>query len=171
MQVSDWRTFGATKTNQIRRAFNRSSVRTGLASQSADWNNSFGLPNGNLSNDASTKGLAEFNMSGTPSIATPDWVGYIVSNTISATDNFTWTKGKHQFKFGANINHVVDVSADTIGGDDPRGTLSFSEAMTSFDGIGYNSGSISAETPSIKNGGFYKFFLGNKTSWSKGRFF
>src|SRR5260221_2580950 len=89
-------------------------------------------------------------MSGTPSIATPDWVGYIVSNTISATDNFTWTKGKHQFKFGANINHVVDVSADTIGGDDPRGTLSFSEAMTSFDGIGYNGGAHSATGPAIK---------------------
>ncbi len=170
MQVSDLRTFGTTKTNEVRLAFNRSNVRTGLASQSADWNNSFGLPNGNLSNDLSTKGLAEFNMAGIPSIATPDWVGYIVSNTISATDNFTWTKGKHQFKFGTNINHVQDVSADTIGGDDPRGTLSFSEAMTSFDGIGYNGGSNSANALAVQPVGYASFLLGNMTSSARAHF-
>ncbi len=170
MQVSDWRTFGATKTNEIRLAFNRSNVRTGLASQSADWNNTFGLPNGNLGNDASTKGLAEFNMAGTPSIATPDWVGYIVSNTISATDNFTWIKGKHLFKFGTNLNHVVDVSADTIGGDDPRGTVSFSEAMTSFDGFGYNGGTDPTKALSIQPVGYASFLLGNMTTSARAHF-
>src|SRR5258708_13679544 len=79
---------------------------------------------------------------------------------MSATNNFTWTKGKHQFKFGANINHVVDVSADTIGGDDPRGTLSFSEAMTSFDGIGYSGGRNSANAPSLPTVGYSGFLPG-----------
>ena len=170
MQVSDLRTFGATKTNEVRIAFNRSNVRTGLASQSQDWNNTFGLPNGNLSNDQSTKGLAEFNMSGTPGIATPDWVGYIVSDTISLTDNFTWTKGKHQFKFGTNINHVVDVSADTIGGDDPRGTLTFSEAMTSYDGIGYNGGTDPANALAVQPIAYASFLLGDMTSSARAHF-
>jgi hypothetical protein len=170
MQVSDFHTFGMTKTNEFRLAFNRSNVRTGLASQSEDWNNSFGLPNGNLSNDASTKGLAEFNMAGTPSIATPDWVGYIVSDTISATDNFTWTKGKHLFKFGTNLNHVVDVSADTIGGDDPRGTLGFSEAMTSYDGVGYNGGGNPANALAVQPIGYASFLLGNMTSSARAHF-
>ena len=44
-------------------------------------------------------------------------------------------------KFGTNLNHVADVSADTIGGDNPRGALTFDEAMTSYDGVGYNGGS------------------------------
>lgn len=134
MQVSDLRTFGMTKTNELRLAFNRSNVTTGLASQSKPWNNIFGLPNGNLG-DPGTQGLAEFPfMAGVPAIATPDWVGYIVSNTFSLTDNFTWTKGRHLIKVGSNINHVVDVSADTIGGDNPRGALTFDPAMTSYDG-------------------------------------
>lgn len=170
MQVSDLRTFGMSKTNELRLAFNRSNVRTGLASQSQDWNNSFGLPNGNLSNDASTKGLAEFSMAGVPAIATPDWVGYIVSNTISLTDNFTWNKGRHLIKVGTNINHVVDVSADTIGGDNPRGTLGFNEAMTSFDGIGYNGGANPVNALSVQPVGYASFLLGTMTSSARAHF-
>jgi hypothetical protein len=135
MQVSDLHTFGMTKTNELRLAFNRSNVKTGLASQSKAWNNIFGVPNGNLG-DPGTQGLAEFFMPGVPAIATPDWVGYIVSNTFSVTDNFTWSKGRHLIKVGSNINHVVDVSADTIGGDNPRGAITFDPAMTSYDGFG-----------------------------------
>src|SRR5258708_30548319 len=163
MQASDLHTLGMTKTNEFRLAFNRSNVRTGLATQSQDWNNSFGMPNGNLI-DPSTKGLAEFIMQGAPSIATPDWVGYIVSNTISATDNFTWAKGRHLIKVGTNVNHVVDVSADTIGGDDPRGTLTFSEAMTSYDGIGYNGGGNPANAFALQPIGYASFLLGTVTS-------
>jgi len=169
MQASDLHTFGMTKTNEFRLAFNRSNVRTSLASQSQDWNNSFGMPNGNLS-DPSTKGLAEFIMPGVPSIATPDWVGYIVSNTISATDNFTWAKGRHLIKVGTNVNHVVDVSADTIGGDDPRGTLTFSEAMTSYDGIGYNGGGNPANALAVQPIGYASFLLGTMTSSARAHF-
>jgi len=169
MQVSDLHTFGTTKTNELRLAFNRSNVKTGLASQSQNWNNTFGIPNGNLG-DAGTQGLAEFNMQGVPSIATPDWVGYIVSNTISATDNFTWTKGRHLIKVGTNINHVVDVSADTIGGDNPRGTLSFDEAMTSYDGIGWNGGGDPSKALAVQPIGYASFLLGTMTSSARAHF-
>ncbi len=170
MQVSDFHIFGATKTNEVRLAFNRSNVRTGLASQSQDYNNQFGIPNGNLSNDQATKGLAEFIIAGVPSIATPDWVGYIVSNTVSLTDNFTWTKGRHVLKFGTNINHVVDVSADTIGGDNPRGALTFSEAMTSFDGIGFNGGGNAANALAVQPVGYAAFLLGDMTASARAHF-
>ncbi|MBV9886332.1 MAG: TonB-dependent receptor [Acidobacteria bacterium] len=170
MQVSDFHIFGATKTNEVRLAFNRSNVRTGLASQSQDYNNQFGIPNGNLSNDQATKGLAEFIMAGVPSIATPDWVGYIVSNTVSLTDNFTWTKGRHVLKFGTNINHVVDVSADTIGGDNPRGALTFSEAMTPFDGIGFNGGGNAANALAVQPVGYAAFLLGDMTASARAHF-
>src|SRR5207237_6362470 len=109
---SDFFNFSSTKMNEFRLAFNRSNVRTGNKSLTQNWNDTFGIPNGNLG-DAGTQGLAEFTMQGVPSIAQPDWVGYIVSNTIAATDNFTWVKGRHFIKVGTNINHVVDVSADT----------------------------------------------------------
>ena len=37
-------------------------------------------------------------------------------------------------KFGANLNWIQNTSADTIGGDSPRGTLYFDAAMTSYNG-------------------------------------
>ena len=126
MQVSDLLSISPTKMNELRLAFNRSNVKTSNKTEFANWNDQFGIPNGNPPG-AGSEGLAEFDMQGVPSvnnasaIAQPDWVGYIISNTIAVTDNYTWIKGRHAFKFGTNINHVVDVSADTIGGDNPRG--------------------------------------------------
>jgi hypothetical protein len=133
MQASDLFTISPTKMNELRLAYNRTNVTTSNKTIFNDWNNSFGIPNGNLG-DASTRGMAELNISPLHSIATPDWVGYIISNTIAVTDNFTWIKGRHVIKVGSNINHVQDVSADTIGGDNPRGVITFDPAMTSFNG-------------------------------------
>ena len=49
MQVSDLRTLSLTKMNEVRLAFNRSNVRTGLESRVAELEQSaFGIPNGNL---------------------------------------------------------------------------------------------------------------------------
>ena len=169
MQVSDLHTFGMTKTNELRLAFNRSNVKTGLASQSKAWNNIFGVPNGNLG-DPGTQGLAEFFMAGVPAIATPDWVGYIVSNTFSVTDNFTWSKGRHLIKVGSNINHIVDVSADTIGGDNPRGALTFDPAMTSFDGFGWNGGTDSSKALPVQSIAYASFLLGTMTGSARAHF-
>lgn len=134
MQLSDLYSFGATRMNELRLGYSRSNVRTSNKALGANWNNTFGIPNGNLG-DAGTQGLAEFpNFAGVHNVAQPDWVGYIISNTVSGVDNYTWLHGKHTVKVGANLNHVQDVSADVIGGDDPRGSLTFDPAMTSYDG-------------------------------------
>jgi hypothetical protein len=134
MQFSDLFTFSASRMNEFRLGFARSNVHTSNKSLGENWNNIFGIPNGNLG-DAATQGLAEFpSLAPIHNVAQPDWVGYIYSNTISGTENYTWIHGHHTIKVGTNLNHVQDVSADTIGGDDPRGTLSFDPAMTSYDG-------------------------------------
>ncbi|MCU1250540.1 MAG: hypothetical protein JWQ49_3569 [Edaphobacter sp.] len=133
LQLSDLLTISATKMNELRLGFSRSNVHTSNKSLGANWNNQFGIPNGNLG-DAATQGLAEFSIAGVHAIAGPDWVGYIISNTISGVENYTWIHDKHAIKVGTNLNHVQDVSADTIGGDDPRGSLTFDPAMTSYDG-------------------------------------
>ncbi|MDE1162267.1 MAG: TonB-dependent receptor [Acidobacteriaceae bacterium] len=169
MQLSDLFSFSATKLNELRLAFNRSNVRTSTKGNSQSWNNSFGIPNGNLG-DSGTQGLAEFNMQGVPGISQPDWVGYIVSNTIAVTDNFTWVKGKHTIKLGTNLNHVVSVSADTIGGDNPRGAFTFSEAMTSYDGLGYDGGGNSDNALAVQPIGYPSFLLGNMTASARARF-
>ena len=169
MQASDFFNFSSTKMNEFRLAFNRSNVRTGNKSLTQNWNDTFGIPNGNLG-DAGTQGLAEFTMQGVPSIAQPDWVGYIVSNTIAATDNFTWVKGRHFIKVGTNINHVVDVSADTIGGDNPRGAITFDEAMTSYDGVGWNGNGDSTKALPVQPIGYASFLLGTITSSARAHF-
>lgn len=169
MQVSDLFSLSSSKMNELRVAFNRSNVVTSTKGNSQNWNNTFGVPNGNLG-DAGTRGLAEFNMQGVPGISQPDWVGYIVSNTIAVTDNFTWIKGNHSIKVGTNLNHVVSVSADTIGGDNPRGALTFSEAMTSYDGVGFDGGSNPDQALAVQPIGYPSFLLGKMTSSARARF-
>jgi hypothetical protein len=169
MQASDLFSINSSMMNELRLAYNRSNVHTSNKSLGKDWNNQFGIPNGNLGG-ADTRGLAEFNMQGVPSVAVPDWVGYIVSNTVGATDNFTWIKGRHQVKLGANLNYLVDMSADTIGGDNPRGALSFSEEMTSYNGVGYSGGGDASNALPVQPIAYPSFLLGTMSSSSRARF-
>ena len=85
-------------------------------------------------------------------------MGYIISNTFSGVENYTWVKGHHTIKVGSNLNYVQDVSADVIGGDDPRGSLTFDPAMTSYDGANTTPYSYPA------------FLLGTMTSSARARF-
>jgi len=163
MQLSDLYTISPTKMNELRLGFNRTNVHTSNKTLGKDWNNFFDIPNGNLSG-VLNQGIAEFNMSGVHGISQPDWVGYIVSNTIAATDNFTWIKGRHSIKVGANINHVVDVSADTIGGDNPRGAVGYDEAMTSYDGFGNSAGGA------VQPFGYASFLLGTMVTSARAHF-
>src|SRR5579864_9022339 len=158
MQLTYLRTIGATMTNEVRLGYNRTHVNTSNKTMTKNWNNFFGIPNGNLG-DPITEGIFEVqgNLPPLHNIGDPDWVAFIVSNTLSLTENFTWVKGKHNLKFGTSLNHVEDTSADTIGGDDPRGALSFDPAMTSYNGV-----AAPYAYPS--------FLLGNPTSIARARF-
>jgi hypothetical protein len=158
MQLTYLRTIGATMSNELRLGYNRSHVNTSNKTMSKDWNNYYGIPNGNLG-DPITEGIFEVqgNLPPLHNIGDPDWVAFIISNTLSLTENFTWVKGKHNLKFGTSLNHVEDTSADTIGGDDPRGALSFDPAMTSYNGV-----AAPYAYPS--------FLLGTPTSIARARF-
>jgi Carboxypeptidase regulatory-like domain len=157
LQLTDMFSFSSTRMNELRLGYNRSNVHTSNKALDKNWNNFFGIFNGNLE-DSSTQGLAEFSIPGVHDVAEPDWVGYIISNTISVTDNFTWVKGHHIVKAGVNLNHIQDTSADTIGGDDPRGSLVFDQAMTSYDGN------------NTDPYGYAPFLLGTMVSSSRARF-
>lgn len=156
MQLTHLRTFGASMSNELRLGYNRTHVTTSNKSMSKPWNNSYGLPNGNLG-DPITQGIFEVDLTPLHNIGDPDWVAFIISNTISVTENFSWVKGRHILKFGTSLNHVQDTSADTIGGDDPRGRISFDQAMTSFDG----------NAPPYA---YPSFLLGTPTSAARARF-
>jgi len=127
--------FNTSRMNEFRVGYNRTDVHTSNNTLGQPYNNLFGIPNGNPVGSGTETGLAEFIGVGPySSLAQPDWIAFIVSNTISLSDGFTWVKGKHTLKFGAMINHIEDTSADTIGGDDPRGGFYFSPSMTSYNG-------------------------------------
>ncbi len=156
MQLTLLSTLSASQANEARIGYNRSNVKTNSNSMDKAWNNFYGIPNGNLG-DPTTIGVFETSLNPIQNFASPDWVGYIVSNAISLTDNYTWVKGRHTIKVGANLNHIADVSADTIGGDDPRGSISFDQSMTSFDGV----------APPFA---YPSFLLGTMTSSARARF-
>ena len=156
MQLTYLRTIGATMSNELRLGYNRTHVNTSNKTMSKAWNNYYGLPNGNLG-DPITQGIFEVDLSPIHNIGDPDWVAFIISNTIALTENFTWVKGRHTLKFGTSLNHVEDTSADTIGGDDPRGRISFDPAMTSYNGT-----AAPYAYPS--------FLLGTPTSIARARF-
>jgi len=157
MQLTLLSTLNPSMANEARVGYDRTHVNTSSNSMNKNWNNYYGIPNGNLG-DPITQGMWEtYSLSPISNFGQPDWVAFIISNTISITDNFTWVKGKHTFKAGFNLNHVEDTSADTIGGDDPRGTLSFDPAMTSYAGV----------APPFA---YPSFLLGTMTSSARARF-
>ena len=156
MQLTLLSTFSASQANEARIGYNRSNVKTDSNSMNKAWNNYYGIPNGNLG-DPTTIGIFETTLKPFTNFATPDWVGYIISNTIAITDNYTWVKGRHTIKVGVNVNHIADVSADAIGGDDPRGSLTFDQATTSFNGV----------APPFA---YPSFLLGTMTSSARARF-
>jgi hypothetical protein len=128
--------FSSSKMNEFRLGYNRTDVNTSNNTFGKPYNNIFGIRNGNPAGAGTETGMAEF-VGVDPyfeNLSQPDWIAFIVSNTLSLSDSFTWVKGKHTLKFGAMLNHVEDTSADTIGGDDPRGGFHFSPSMTSYSG-------------------------------------
>ena len=157
MELTLLSTLNPSQANEVRIGFNRTHVNTGTNSMGKNWNNSYGIPNGNLG-DPVTQGIFELSsLAPLSNFGSPDWVAFIISSTVAATDNFTWVKGRHTIKVGFNLNHIADTSADTIGGDDPRGSLSFDPAMTSYSGV----------APPFA---YPSFLLGTMTSSARARF-
>ena len=149
MHLTNMHMFSANKMSETRLAYNRTNVVTSAKSMDKDWNNFYGLKNGNLG-DPVTRGLVEFSgFDPIHNVGDPDWVAFIIGNTVALTHNFTWVKGRHNMKFGANLNWIQNTSADTIGGDSPRGTLYFDAAMTSYNGesAGYSYPAFLLGTP------------------------
>lgn len=134
MQATHFFTLSPTKMNELRLGANLSPrITTSAKSMAEPYNNQFGIKNGNLG-DPVTQGLVEMYIDGVHTVGDPDWVAFIRGTVLQANDSFTWIKDKHNLKVGATIMHVRNTSADTMGGDSPRGTFAFGSGMTSFDG-------------------------------------
>jgi hypothetical protein len=163
-QLTYIRIISANKSNELRLGFNRTHVVTSNTSMGQDWNNEFGIPNGNLG-DPLSQGLATIQIPGVLTVGEPNWVAHVISNTASLTENFTWVKGKHNFKFGTSLNHVESTSVDP--NTTPRGQITFDPAMTSYNGVaapfGYASFLLGAMTSSFR--GMWTYGYPYETYW------
>lgn len=135
--VIGWdRAISATMTNELRIGFNRFNVVDTANSYGVEENNNLGIPNGNIPGLAYTSGIAQFNIagfavSGGPGLTgDPGWTdAKRVANIFEYSEGLTWVKGKHNLKFGADIQQMQ--STLTNAQDDPRGIFNFNANYTS----------------------------------------
>ena len=135
--VIGWdRTSSPRIVNELRIGFNRFNVVDTANSYGVNENNNLGIPNGNIPGLAYTSGIAQFNIagfavSGGPGLTgDPGWTdAKRVANIFEYSDGLTWVKGKHNLKFGADIQQMQ--STLTNSQDDPRGIFNFNANYTS----------------------------------------
>ena len=135
--VIGWdRTISAMMVNELRIGFNRFNVVDTANSYGVNENNNLGIPNGNIPGLAYTSGIAQFNISGFAVSGGPGLTGdpgwtdaKRIANIFEYSDGLTWVKGKHNLKFGADIQQMQ--STLTNSQDDPRGIFNFNANYTS----------------------------------------
>lgn len=126
-------TFSPTKINEFRAGFNRFAV-THLASDfGIPENNTLGIPNGNIAGQANTFGIARFSIPGFQQTGGPGWTDAVrIANIFQYTDNFTWIRSRHTFKFGTDIRRVQSTLTNPQSA--PRGEFDFDQNYTSNKG-------------------------------------
>lgn len=123
-------TFAPNKINEFRLGFNRYNVSHYGADFGIAKNNELGIPNGNIPGHPYTYGIARFDIPGihpTGSLGSTNAVR--IANAFQYTDNFTWIRGRHAMKFGADIRRYQ--STLTNPQTNPRGWFDFDRNITS----------------------------------------
>ncbi|MGA7029775.1 MAG: carboxypeptidase regulatory-like domain-containing protein [Candidatus Acidiferrales bacterium] len=127
--------FSGTLSNEFRFGFNRYDTSDFVPAFGVDANNALGIPNGNLSGLPITSGIAQFTIQGINGGSAlvgdqgpiPNGLGRL-ANIYEYTDNVTWIKGKHTFKFGGDIQWFQTSVRNPQ--NDPRGQFSFGGGYT-----------------------------------------
>jgi hypothetical protein len=91
-----------------------------------------GLTGLDLSDHPTVGGFPIFNFSDDPGNYSPigrDKDGVTKSQTIQFADNFTWIKGRHTMKFGADIRRVYYQDLESFGGADDFGAFTFDQGI------------------------------------------
>jgi hypothetical protein len=91
-----------------------------------------GLTGLDLSDHPTAGGFPIFNFSDDPGNYSPigrDKDGITKSQTIQFADNFTWIKGRHTMKFGADIRRVYYQDLESFGGADDFGAFTFDQGI------------------------------------------
>jgi Carboxypeptidase regulatory-like domain len=100
--------------------------------QGATAISTLGLTGLDLSDHPDAGGFPIFNFSDDPGNYSPigrDKDGLTKSGTIQFADNFTWIKGRHTMKFGADIRRVSYQDLESFGGADDFGEFIFDQGI------------------------------------------
>src|SRR5262249_42157994 len=123
-------TFGDNKFYEVRVGYNRYYTHQYAEDFGIDENNILGIPNGNLAQFPETSGIASFRVSGFSSTGSPGTTNAIrVGRTYHVTNNLSWIKEKHAFKFGGDMRFVS--GAVTNPQTQPQGRFTFDRLYTS----------------------------------------
>lgn len=100
--TSDTHIFGSNKINVARFASNRIHANPAVTSGLDNSQYGINVPNTN----AAAKGLASIAITGYPTLGDPQqpFVNR-VNQVLEGSDDFTWTHGTHQMKFGVDVQH------------------------------------------------------------------
>ncbi len=124
------RMFSPTKINEFRFGFNRFNVLHRASDYGIPKNNELGIPNGNIPGQDYTFGIARFNIPGFQQTGGPGSTNAVrIANIFQYTDNFTWIRSRHTFKFGGDIRRIQ--STLTNPQTAPRGQFDFDQNYTS----------------------------------------
>ena len=127
MALGFTRVFGSNKLNDLR--FGVGKLKNGHISPRANVDNVVGRLGINLPSDNPLYwGVPNIGVTGLSGIGEESDAPFINDDTtLQVVDNFTWTLGKHSFKFGGELRHV---RYDQIGGVVTRGRWAFDGRYT-----------------------------------------
>ena len=127
MALGFTRVFGSNKLNDLRFGFGK--LKNGHISPRANVDNVVGRLGINLPSDNPLYwGVPNIGVTGLSGIGEESDAPFINDDTtLQVVDNFTWTVGKHSFKFGGELRHV---RYDQIGGVVTRGRWAFDGRYT-----------------------------------------
>ncbi|MDQ6678495.1 MAG: carboxypeptidase regulatory-like domain-containing protein [Acidobacteriota bacterium] len=100
-----------------------------------NYGQQFGIPNTN-GPDIRQSGFPDISISGYAGFGVPNWMpAFRVEESFTHSDNVTYTKGAHEFRFGFDlVRHHLNHWQPEIGNFGPRGGLGFGGGETALKG-------------------------------------
>jgi hypothetical protein len=145
------RPFSGNRFYELRFGYNRYYTHQYAEDAGIDENNALGIPNGNLAAFPETTGIASFRPSGFANTGSPGTTNAIrVGRQFLLTNNFSWLKGRHSFKFGEDLRLYKGAVSNPQ--TQPQGRFTFDANYTSnrgASGTGYSFASFMLGYPSL----------------------
>jgi hypothetical protein len=126
--ASETHILSPTISNEVRAGWTRLNLRAFNINYGDYTTTEAGVPGGNIPGDILTSGLSIFTISGLRDLGDNGFSpAVVVSDNLQFSDNVNYVRGKHSFKFGADVQRrrYNAFQSDTL-----RGTMSFSGTYT-----------------------------------------